>query len=52
MILGVNIFSLIPMRAEPRDAAEMVSQVLFGRLTRYLRIPRNGCKFVPNMIVI
>ena len=30
MILGVNIFSLIPMRAEPRDAAEMVSQVLFG----------------------
>ena len=38
MEYGINILGIIPLRKEPKDQSEMVSQVLFGQHFKILEI--------------
>ena len=41
MEYGISILALIPLRKEPKDQSEMVSQILFGQHFKILKIQNN-----------
>ena len=38
MEYGISILALVPMRKEPKDQSEMISQILFGQHFKILKI--------------
>ena len=37
MLFGICLLSIVPMRAEPKDTSELVSQVIYGESFKIIR---------------
>ena len=44
MKFGISILSIVPVRSEPNDRAEMTSQLIFGEHYKILESQKNGVK--------
>ena len=47
MNYGISLLSIIPMRKEPREQSEMVSQLLFGECYQVLDETDGWIRYLP-----
>ena len=46
MEYGISILALVPLRKEPKDQSEMISQILFGQHFKILKKILNNWVFI------
>ena len=52
MEYGISIIALIPLRKEPNDQSEMISQILFGQHFKILKIQNNWIIYKSYQLII